>query len=158
MTRAGSLASVLLSSLWIGAVVFFGAVVARSAFRVLPTRTLAGELVGDTLPSLFVTGMLLGVVLVLAALPAGEAARAARIALGALTAVLCGVGQFVINARLHRIRSSLSTPIDALAPGDPLRAEFGRLHGMSVGALGLAMLASAIVVALVVASMWRTSR
>jgi hypothetical protein len=34
-------------------------------------------------------------------------------------------------------------PIDQLAPADPRRAMFGVLHAVSVGLLGLAMLANA---------------
>ena len=61
----------------------------------------------------------------------------------------CAVAQFVISPRIERLRSAIGGPLESLAADDARRAAFGRLHGISVGWLGVAMLAA--VVAMVVA-------
>jgi hypothetical protein len=139
--------SAILLAAWIGATLYFSVVVTRAAFAVLPSRTMAGALVGQTLPVLFDTGMLVGAILVGAALlsPAG-AARTASLAGGVAIAALTALARFVILARIARLRLSMPADIDSLPLGDPARHAFGQLHAMSVGALGLAMLIGLIVV------------
>jgi hypothetical protein len=141
----------LLLAAWLGAALYFSVVVTRAAFAVLPTRTLAGALVGQTLPVLFDAGMLVGAFLVVSALlsPSG-AARTASLAGGIAIAALSGLARFVILTRIERLRLTMPAAIDSLPIGDPSRRAFGQLHAMSVGALGLAMLAG-IVVAVVLA-------
>ena len=74
--------SAILLAAWIGATLYFSVVVTRAAFAVLPTRTLAGALVGQTLPILFDTGMLVGAILVGAALLSPRGRGANRVACG----------------------------------------------------------------------------
>ena len=57
-----SLFEIALLALWLGAGAVFGAVVAPALFAVLPTRTLAGAVVGRVLPTIFYAGILIGVV------------------------------------------------------------------------------------------------
>jgi hypothetical protein len=138
--------SAILLAAWIGATLYFSVVVTRAAFAVLPSRTMAGALVGQTLPVLFDSGMLVGVILIGAALlsPAG-AARSASFAGGVAIGILMALARFVILARIARIRLSMPATIDSLPLDDPTRRAFGQLHAMSVGALGLAMLVGIIV-------------
>jgi hypothetical protein len=143
--------SALLLAAWIGAALYFSVVVTRAAFAVLPSRTMAGALVGQTLPVLFDSGMLVGALLVGAALlsPAG-AARMASLAGGVAIVALTALARFVILARIARLRLSMPEAVDSLPVADPARRAFGQLHAMSVGALGLAMLIG-IIVAIVLA-------
>ena len=140
--RLTSPAALLLAA-WLGAGILFAAVVAPAAFAVLPSRTLAGALVGQVLPTVFVAGI---VVAILAALldraPTGRASRVRRVAL-VVTAISCGVAQFVIGPRIERVRSEIGGPVEQLASTDPRRIAFGRLHAISVAWLGLAMLSGA---------------
>jgi hypothetical protein len=146
MTVARALAPALLAfalgSAWLGAVTIVAATVAPAAFAVLPSRTLAGALVGRVLPVLFWSGVLVSVasVAVTWSLPA----RTARIVASAVWFVGCAAAQLVVGPRIDRIRAAVVGPMDALAAGDPRRMEFGRLHGMSVGLLGLAAVAALI--------------
>jgi hypothetical protein len=142
-----------LLAVWLGAAIFVTAVVAPSAFDVLPTRALAGALVGRTLAVLNVSGFAIGMLLLIVSF-LKSARRFAWLerALLAIVALACGAGQWVITARLERLRALMGRPIDELAANDPLRAEFGALHGVSVLVLGAGMLASLIVLALRV---WR---
>lgn len=137
--------SAILLAAWIGATLYFSVVVTRAAFAVLPTRTLAGALVGQTLPILFDTGMLVGVILVGAALLSRVgAARTASLAGGIAIFVATALARFVILARIARLRASMPALIDSLPVSDPSRRAFGQLHALSVGALGLAMLVGLI--------------
>jgi hypothetical protein len=146
--------SAILLAAWIGATLYFSVVVTRAAFAVLPSRTMAGALVGQTLPVLFDSGMLVGVILIGAALlsPAG-AARTASLAGGVAIVVLMALARFVILARIARMRLSMPATIDSLPLDDPTRRAFGQLHAMSVGALGLAMLVGIIVAIVLVHSL-----
>ena len=146
--------SAIVLAAWIGATLYFSAVVTRAAFAVLPTRTLAGALVGQTLPILFDTGMVVGAILVWAALlsPAGTG-RIASLGGGVAIVVLTALARFVILARIAHLRASMPTDIDALPVTDPARRAFGQLHAMSVGALGLAMLVGLVVVIVLVHSL-----
>jgi hypothetical protein len=138
--------SAILLAAWIGATLYFSVVVTRAAFAVLPSRTMAGALVGQTLPVLFDSGMLVGAILIGAALlsPTG-AARTASLAGGVAIVALMALARFVILARIARMRLSMPAAIDSLPLDDPTRRAFGQLHAMSVGALGLAMLVGIIV-------------
>ena len=132
-------------AVWLGGAVLFSAVVAPAAFAVLPTRTLAGEIVGRVLPVIFYAGIVVGVLVV--ALDTSDAEEwrwSTAVVSGALVALGCAAAQFIVGARIDRVRSRITGPVDALTPGDPLRIEFGRLHGLSVALLGIAMLAAAV--------------
>ncbi|MEO6527407.1 MAG: DUF4149 domain-containing protein [Gemmatimonadaceae bacterium] len=143
-----TLAALALLSAWIGAAIFVAAVVAPAAFAVLPSRTLAGALVGRVLPVLFLSGTLIGVAS--AAITWQLPGRAGR-SIGALILVVaCGAAQFVVAPRIERIRAAIAGPMDALAPGDARRVAFGRLHGVSVGLLAVAALAALVTVALLI--------
>jgi hypothetical protein len=65
-------------------------------------------------------------------------------------ALACGAAQFYVGPRIESVRREIDGPIEQLAPSDARRLSFGRLHAVSVGWLGLAMIAAAT--ALVLAS------
>jgi hypothetical protein len=135
------LTSALLIAFWGGAAILTIAIVTPEAFAVLPTRTLAGSLVGRVLPALFLSGIIVGVSVSALALSAGCRGGAISAAVAALA---CVVAQFVINPRIARMRDEIGGPVDALPVDDARRVAFGLLHGYSVGGLGVAMLAAAI--------------
>lgn len=147
MSRAGVVALPLAA--WLGAGLLFAAVVAPAAFAVLPSRSLAGALVGRVLPVIFVAGIVVALTgLLLDRSDTGRLPGVRRAALVAV-AVACAVAQFGVGPRIERIRQEITGPIEQLPPGDPRRAAFGRLHAASVAWLGLAMLAAATTVVLV---------
>jgi hypothetical protein len=59
-------------------------------------------------------------------------------------ATACAVAEFVIGARIARVRASIGGSLDALAPDDARRMAFGRLHGFSVLWLGVAALSALV--------------
>jgi hypothetical protein len=142
-----SLTSIVLLAAWLGAAALAAAVVAPAAFAVLPTRALAGALVGRVLPPLFVAGVVAGVAVAALqwSLPAPH--RGLRVALPLVVALACAAAQFGVGPRIARVRAEIGPSVDALAPTDPRRREFGRLHGVSVAMLGAGGLAAAAALA-----------
>jgi hypothetical protein len=137
------LASIVLLSAWLGAALLVAAVVAPAAFAVLPSRSLAGALVGRVLPVVFWSGMVVGAVV--AATTWSLPGRVWRVG-GALALVAaCAAAQLVVAPRIERVRAAIGGPVDALDPGDPRRQAFGRLHGLSVAWMGIGGLAALLV-------------
>jgi hypothetical protein len=114
--------------------------VAPAAFAVLPSRTLAGALVGRVLPIIFYSGIVIG--LFVAALEWTAPAAGWRCATALALALSSAIAQFVVAPRIAAIRASVSGAIDALDASDPARQAFGRLHGLSVALMGLGALAA----------------
>lgn len=152
MSRAGVI-SILLSA-WLGAAVLVATVVAPAAFAVLPSRTLAGALVGRVLPVLFVAGLV--VALASLSLDSGDHGRAIRVrrALLVVAAVSCAAAQFAVAPRIERVRKEIAGPVEQLSPDDPRRVAFGRLHAASVAWLGVAMVADVTTLILVSLRKW----
>lgn len=144
-----SLIEVVLLAFWLGAATFFSIAVAPALFASLPTRTLAGEVVGRVLPGVFYSGIVVGVLVAVieTAARAGWSWRG-REMLGALIAVACVVAQFIVSPRIARLRAEIAGPVEGLPIDDARRMMFGRLHGVSIAWLGVAMLAAAITLVL----------
>jgi hypothetical protein len=148
------LTQVVALALWLGAAALLAAAVAPAAFAVLPSRALAGDVVGRVLPVVFWSGMLVGVVVAGLEWRSASPSRA-RLTSGALVALACAASHLYFGSRIARLRAEIGGPVDALAPGDPQRALFGRLHGLSVLGLGLAMLAAGVALALALRALRR---
>ncbi|HEY0078315.1 MAG TPA: DUF4149 domain-containing protein [Pyrinomonadaceae bacterium] len=137
---------VLLIALWLGGALFFSFAVAPSAFAVLPSRELAGSVVSRTLKVVNVSGFVISLLLLATAFAARQALKRNTfyMELGALALVAAStvVGQCVIGARLAALRAAMGRPVDELSQQDPLRVAFSSLHGYSVLALGVGMLAA----------------
>ena len=94
------LTSALLVSAWGGAALLTVTVVTPGAFAVLPTRTMAGTMVGWVLPALFLSGIAVAVIVVVLSGRRHESRPAALTA--ALAGAACAVSQFGINPRIAR--------------------------------------------------------
>ena len=136
-------------AIWLGAAAFFSIAVAPALFAVLPSRTLAGEVVGRLLPTIFYSGIVIGALVVATQFRAHGAwnirgrETAAAVMIGG-----CVVAQMLVAPRIARLRSEIAGPIEILPVDDPRRVAFGRLHGASVAWLGLAMMAAAVALVL----------
>lgn len=144
-------AAALVLAAWIGAALLAVAVVAPAAFGALPSRTLAGAVVGRVLNAVFLSGIAMS--LVVAALcrfgPGVRGASAASLSAAAASAAVW----FMVDPRIARLRERVGGPVDALAVVDARRVAFGRLHGYSVGGLGIAMLASAVALLIILGAL-----
>ena len=133
-----------LLAFWLGAATVFSAIVAPALFDVLPTRTLAGLVVGRVLPVIFYAGIVIaGIDLVI---DLRGAHHAGRIAADTVMLLTCAAAQFLVSPRIERVRAAIAGPIEQLDPADPRRVEFGRLHAVSVGLLGVAMIAALVAI------------
>lgn len=149
----------MLIALWLGGAVFFSATVAPSAFGVLRARDIpaaseaAGAIVSRVLTTVNTSGFIIALLLLASAfLNREEKSKRAfnlEIISLALIAVATGVGQWVISARMQTLKAGMGRPIDDVAIDDPLRASFNSLHGYSVAALAVAILAAAVALLLV---------
>ena len=138
---------------WLGGLIFFAFVVAPTAFfpGLLPTRHLAGEIVGRSIGALHWMGIVSGVVFLISSaiynrMTVGSARPlAGRHLLIALMLLLTVISQFAISPKMHAIHAEVDV-IDSIAADSPLRMEFDRLHVWSekfeqgVFLLGLAAL------------------
>ena len=144
MRVAPLIIQITLLALWLGAAVFFAAAVAPALFAVLPSRSLAGAVVGRLLPAILYSGMLIGVAAGLVTMLADDFPRSrGRDAAEVVMIAACAVAQFIVGPRIERVRASITGAIENLPVDDARRLAFGRLHGISVAWLGLAMLAAA---------------
>jgi hypothetical protein len=139
-TVSRGLATVVILSLWLGAVLVVGTVVAPAAFAVLPTRSLAGALVGRVLPALFWSGAVVGLLVAVAGRGGGSIRW--RTLLGVAVTGACLAAQLLVAPRIARLRTDVAVPIDRLAREDARRIAFGRLHAASVALLGVAGLSA----------------
>ena len=133
-----------LLAFWLGAATVFSAVVAPALFDVLPTRTLAGLVVGRVLPVIFYAGIAISAIDL--AVDLRGARHPGRIATDAVMLLACGAAQLLVSPRIERVRAAIAGPIEQLDSADPRRVEFGRLHGVSVGLLGVAMIAALVAI------------
>lgn len=118
---------------WIGGLVFFAFVVAPAAFAVLPTRHLAGNVVGRTLGILHWMGLISGLVYLVSSLLYAQLTKgmpqifAGRNVLIVLMLVLTLVSQFGIIPRMDTLRASMGE-IDSVPLDNPARVQFDALH------------------------------
>ena len=145
--------------MWFGAALFFSAVVAPAVFSVLRsfalpnTGEIAGAIVTRSLSVVNLAGFIVGLFLLLTLLVRrGNQGRIAFLleSLSVVVIVLgTGVGHWLIAAKMRALRVAMAIPIDQVAPDDPRRMAFNDLHGYSVKALGLAMIAALIAMTLI---------
>ena len=137
--RNRALVALVMSALWGGAAIIVVTTVAPAAFTVLPTRSLAGALVGQVLPVLFVAGLFMGATTFALTTRGAPFALLRRIGAAGWIAG-CAIAQIVIGPKIAALRVTIGPSVDALPITDPLRIAFGRLHGLSVLSLGVAMI------------------
>lgn len=136
-------------ALWLGAASFFSIAVAPALFAVLPTRTLAGMAIARMLPAIFASGIALGVLVIAVEVASRRGwSWSGREVAGLVIAGACAIAQFIVAPRINRLRAEISGPIEELSADDGRRIAFGRLHGISVAWLGIAMLAAVVAMVL----------
>jgi uncharacterized membrane protein len=120
---------------WLGGVIFLAFVLAPTAFStgLLPTRHMAGSIVGRSLDLLHYMAIISGIVFLIASmlysrLATGNARPlASRHLLIVLMLLLTVISQFAISPKMHAIRAEVGV-IDNVPLDNPLRREFNRLH------------------------------
>ncbi len=157
----------LLLAAWLGAAIYFSAVVAPSVFGVLRSAGLpnaneiAGTIVTRTLAIVDTSGFVLSLLLLITAFMLrksfGRGSLLLQIALLTVVAVATGVGEWVIAPKMRGLRAAMHGQIDLIALNDPNRMAFAALHGYSVAALSVAMIATVVVICLMVSARRRAT-
>ena len=154
--------------IWLGAAVFFGAAVAPALFSVLREAGLANanELAGSIVTRLlgFINrgGLEIALFLFVTALfvnrNRSRLAYWAEVISIAIMAIMTGVSQFVISARMLELRRAMGSAIDQVSPIDPRRMAFDALHRYSVMVMSVALIAGLIAFFLASRAAGRNSR
>lgn len=144
----------LLLGLWLGAAVFFGAAVAPTVFGVLRGAQLpnANELAGMMITRILATinrgGFEISLFLIVTGYflrkTENQLMRFAEMISLAIMAIMTGVSHWIISARMLALRTAMQSPIDQIAISDPRRVAFDALHGYSVAAMGIAIVAGLV--------------
>jgi glucan phosphoethanolaminetransferase (alkaline phosphatase superfamily) len=153
----------ILLACWFGAALFFGAVVAPASFGVLRSFALpnaneiAGSIVTRSLSVINIAGFLISLLLLLTLLvrrhSSGRLSFIMECVCLGIIALTTAVGHWVIAARMRTLRAAMVLPIDQIAADDARRIAFNNLHGYSVNALGLAMIAALVAMVLMARSL-----
>ena len=153
----------ILLAVWFGAALFFGAVVAPAAFSVLRSfglpnaSEIAGSIVTRSLSVVnlagFIIALLLLVTVILRRNYSSRLSFIIECICLAVIALTTGVGHWFIAARMRALRVAMVLPIDQIAADDPRRVAFNSLHGYSVNALSLAMIAALVAMVLIARSL-----
>jgi hypothetical protein len=124
-------------TVWVGGIILLSFVEAPTAFSVIPSRHLAGAVVGHSLSILHWMGLFCGVIflgssMLLSSLTTGTAhPTAARHVLICLMLLITAVSQFGISPKMAALRAQFGD-IDAVPATDPGRIQFNSLHVWSV--------------------------
>lgn len=116
--------------IWVGGIVFFAFVMAPTLFGVLPSRNLAGAVVGRSLAALHWMGIVSGVVFLVASWFELRRPFAVRNLLVAAMLLFTLISQFSVSGRMQKLRAAM-IDVDAVAVSDARRVEFNRLHEWS---------------------------
>jgi len=147
--RVSAFAGGISLSLWLGAAIFFAAVVAPAAFAALRSfqvanmSEIAGTIVTRALSVINVSGFLIGLLLLVLTVIVERKNIKASFLAGTFALTLMtlatAVGQWVIAARMRGLRLAM-VAIDQVSADDPRRIAFNNLHRYSVISLLVAML------------------
>lgn len=142
---------------WIGALVFFGAILAPIAFTQLPPLFpnqaqgfhAAGVVVGGSLVRLHWMGILCGIVFLVAIVFARAHYRSIlpQAVLVLVMIVLTAYSQFLIIPRMDTARDSIGGTIEAVAANNPGREIFEHLHQLSTRVEGAVLLCGILALA-----------
>ncbi|MBX5484349.1 MAG: DUF4149 domain-containing protein [Myxococcaceae bacterium] len=138
----------LLVGVWVGGLLCFGAIVAPALFQVL-TPEQAAHVVRRVLPAIDAYALVAGGLLLILAfvhdgVPRSWPQRIRAVLLIGMTAC-AALSAGWVTPEMDELRTRANDSISSLPREDPIRREFGKLHGVS-SALALAELLAGLVV------------
>jgi Domain of unknown function (DUF4149) len=136
----------VLIAMWLGSGVFFVAIAAPAAFRNAGSGSAAGDVVGAMLTRWHYIALLIPLALLLVEWTRRDLRRTG------IVVVLCAslffaAAEGALDLRMRSMRSSSPVPITELSRSDPLRRQFGLLHGLSAMLLLLQIVSALAVTA-----------
>jgi hypothetical protein len=159
---------IALLAAWLGIAIYFSAAVAPSAFKVLRSFSvanpaeIAGSIVTRTLFVVNVSGVLVSLLLLVTVLIVRERLPrwviVSQSLLLIVVAVATSAGEWIIASRMRGLRLAMHGQIDQLPVTDPNRMAFAALHGYSVAALSIAIIAGLIALLIMAGISCRTER
>ena len=138
-------AGLLALTLWVGGLIVLGAICAPAIFAVLAARHVAGDRViagaifGEILGRFHLLAYACGVVLLGSLIARGVMGPrpimfAARLAIAFVMLIATAYSGLVVSANIARVQAEIGAAApSSLAPEDPRRVAFGRLHALSTG-------------------------
>lgn len=142
----------LILGMWLGAAVFFSAIVAPSAFAILRSYQsfnageIAGAIVNRNLVAINLSGFVAGLILFATGFVKFRKVPFLSFLIEMVSVTAIGLatalGNWLIAPKIRALRLTLSIPIDQLSVSDPRRISFDNLHAYSVKALSVAMIAA----------------
>lgn len=140
---------------WLGGMMTIAGVVAPATFSALERtegdggRTRAATVVGEVLRRFHVVSYAAAAVLLATLLgmkvigprPIGFGHRLLIVGTMLAASIVSGV---IVDPAIARRRAALGVPVSSLAPSDPRRADFGRLHAISTALLGIGVVGGLI--------------
>jgi hypothetical protein len=110
---------------------------------------IAGTIVSHTLSVVNISGVFVSLLLMVIAFGLrrnySRGRLTAQIVLLGIMGVTTAAGEWIIAARMRALRAAMIVPIDQVSLSDPKRVAFAALHGYSVAALGVAIIAALLV-------------
>jgi uncharacterized membrane protein len=136
-------------ALWIGGMAFFSFMAAPSIFKVLG-REEAGKVVADIFPKYYWQGIICGAIALLTSVVLGMRERWNMLLI--VRTIMIGVmfigvlySLAILQPKIQTAKAQI-TSFEGLSPTDPLRLEFGRLHGRSFSVNAAVLLLGVVVV------------
>lgn len=125
-------------ALWFGGGLFLAAVGTPAAFAGAPDRLTAGNIAGLMLSRWHYVSLIAPAILLVLEWPEGFRRTARTVLL--VVAIAAAAAQTGVDLRLRAMRASVPGGVSSLESGDPLRRQFGALHGVSATLFGIELL------------------
>ena len=146
------------TGVWLGAMVFLSFVVAPTAFAVLESRDQAGNVVAASLNVLYLSGYVLGPLLVLVSVLTrplrGRLLWALRTILLVLITLSTLIAREFVGAKLLSLRRALG-PLITIPPDHPTRLLFQQWHHYSVFLMLFNIAAATVILAILCVEWFR---
>lgn len=140
----GHLIARYVHAIWLGSGLFLIAVAAPAAFRGAPNSTIAADVVGIMLSRWHYLALGAPLLLLFLDWRRGRVYVLAIVFVG----ILLAAGQAVTDLKIRSVRAASAIPISDLSREDPLRRQFGRLHGISSLLLLMQVIAAGVALAM----------
>lgn len=132
----------VIAAIWLGSAVFL-MLASSAAFRAAPTPNSAADVVGAMLTRWHYVALFAPLALFVL-----ELRKPRPLVLGIVfVAILLAAGQGFVDLKIRSIRFNAAVPISSMSATNPVRKQFGALHGISMMLLVLQAVAAAAVVA-----------
>ena len=141
---SGHLIARYVHAIWLGSGLFLIAVAAPAAFRGAPNATVAADVVGVMLSRWHYLALGAPLLLLFLDWRRGRIYVLSVVFVG----ILLAAAQAATDLRIRSVRASSPVPISDLSREDPVRRQFGRLHGISSLLLLMQVIAAGVALAM----------